>query len=147
MDFVEYPAQLVFCGRPLPFVKTAVHLGHTLAQDGTMVHDAKIRRAQYIDKTTDVRQMFHFAAPEQLLSAVIKYCGDHYGTMLYNLYDEASGKYFRCYGTLAKLCWNVTRATHKYFVPNFLALGFPSIRTTYQTSSIPSLAEIINSQN
>ena len=42
MDFVEYPAQIMFCGRLFPFVKTALHLGHTLAQDGTMVHDAKI---------------------------------------------------------------------------------------------------------
>ena len=129
MEYENYPAQLVFCGRPLPFVKTALHLGHTLSQDGTMAQDAKIRRAQYIDRTTDVRTMFHFASPEQMLAAADKYCGDHYGVMLYNLYDEGSEKYFRCWGTLTKLSWNVPRGTHKYFVPNLLSAGHMSTRT------------------
>ena len=68
MSFQNYPAQITFCGRPLPFVKTALHLGHTLAQDGTMTHDAKIRRAMYIDKTTDIRYVFDFADPVQKLA-------------------------------------------------------------------------------
>ena len=58
-----------------------------------------------------------------------KYVGDHYGVMLYNLYDESSQKYFRCWGTLTKLCWDVPRGTHKYFVPNLLTAGHTSIRT------------------
>ena len=94
-----------------------------------MARDAKIRRAQYIDRTTDVRTMFHFANPEQMLAAADKYCGDHYGVMLYNLYDDGSEKYFRCWGTLTKLCFNVPRGTHKYFVPNLLAAGHMSTRT------------------
>ena len=49
-----YPAPLKLNGRNLPFVPTAVHLGHTLAQDGTMDHDIKIRRCNYIDKTTEI---------------------------------------------------------------------------------------------
>ena len=119
----------MFCGRPLSFVKTALHLGHTLAQDGSMTHDAKIRRAQYIDKTTDIRNIFHFADPVQKLAAVDKYCGDHYGVMLYDLYDDTSEKYFRCWGTLTKLCWDLPRATHRYFVSNLLSSGHSSVRT------------------
>ena len=129
MDFETYPAQITFCGRLLPYVKTGVHLGHTLAQDGSMNQDAKIRRAQYIDRTTDIRDTFHFAEPVQKLAAVDKYCGDHYGVVLYNLYDEPAEKYFRCWGTLVKLCWDLPRSTHKYFVPNMLSQGFSSIRT------------------
>ena len=91
--------------------------------------------------------MFHFADPDQMLTAVIKYCGDHYGTMLYNLYDEASAKYFRCWGTLAKLCWDVSRATHKYFVPNLLASGFPSIRTTLLTRYVNFFRSLLKSKS
>ena len=127
MEYAAYPAQIMFCGRLLPYVKTALHLGHTLAQDGTMKQDAKIRRAQYIDRTTDIRDMFHFAKADQMLAAVDKYAGDHYGLMLHNLYDESSEKYFRCWGTLTKLCWDVPRATHKYFVSNLLSVGHKSI--------------------
>ena len=129
IEFENYPAQLTFCGRLLPYVKTAVHLGHTLAQDGTMTQDARIRRAQFIDRTTNIRDTFHFADRAQMLAAVDKYAGDHYGVMLYDLFDESAEKYFRCWGTLTKLCWNVPRSTHKYFVPNFLSAGFSSIRT------------------
>ena len=63
---------------------TELNLWHTLTQDGTMTHDAKIRRAQYINKTTDIRNIFHFADPLEMLAAVDidKYSGDHYGLML-----------------------------------------------------------------
>ena len=91
--------------------------------------------------------MFHFADPEQMLSAVIKYCGDHYGTMLYNLHDDTSGKYFRCWGTLAKLCWDVPRSTHKYFVPNLLATGFLSIRTTLLTRYVGFFRSLLKSKS
>ena len=123
------------------------HTGHTLAQDGTMVHDAKIRRAQFIDKSTDIREMFHFAKPEQKLAAVVKYCGDHYGVMLYNFSDEASGKYFRCWGTLSKLCWDVPRSTHKYFVPNLLSCGYQSIRTTLLARYVNFFRSLLKSKS
>ena len=71
-----------------------------------MVHDCHAKRAQYIDRTVDIRSTFGFAAPEQILTAVDKYAGDHYGAMLYNLFDDdSSSKYFRCWGTLVKLAW------------------------------------------
>ena len=129
MRFRDYPAPLMLKGKVLPYVTTAAHLGHTLAQDATMTHDARIRRAEYIDRTTDIRNTFNFADPVQVLSAVDKYCGDHYGTMLYNLYDDTSGLYFRCWGTCVKLCWNVPRSTHRYFVSHLLGQGFVSTRT------------------
>ena len=74
--------------------------------------------------------MFGFAHPQQILTAINTYAGDHYGVMLYDLYDEKSaGQYFRCWGTLVKLTWGCPRSTHRYFVNNFLAQGFTSIRT------------------
>ena len=78
---------------------TAVHLGHTIAQDGTMTHDAKNRRYNYIDKTIEIRNTFSFAHPKQILAEVTKYCGDHYGILLNNLYEESVQQYFRCCGT------------------------------------------------
>ena len=94
-----------------------------------MVQDCRVKRAQYIDKTVDIRTTFGFAHPQQVLAAADFYAGDHYGSMLWNLYDENSaGQYFRCWGTLVKLAWDCPRSTHKYLVNNFLAPGFVSIR-------------------
>ena len=124
MTFRDYPASLQLYGRDLPYVTTCLHLGHILSQDGSMVQDCKSKRAQYIDKTVDIRNTFSFADPNQVLTAVKKYARNHYGVMLYDLFDEnSSGKYFRCWGTAVKLAWDCPRATHRYFVNNLLATG------------------------
>ena len=104
MTFRDYPASLQLYGiygRDLPYVTTCLHLGHILSQDGSMVQDCNSKRAQYIDKTVDIRNTFSFADPTQVLTAVEKYASNHYGAMLYDLFDEnSSGKYFRCWELL-----------------------------------------------
>ena len=129
MTFRDYPAPLQLNGRNLPYVTTCLHLGHILSQDGSMTQDCLSKRAQYIDKTVDIRNMFSFADPTQVLTAVDKYTSDYYGAMLYDLYDDnTTGKYFRCWGTVVKLAWNCPRSTHRYLVNNLLAAGFTSTR-------------------
>ena len=44
------PAPLILCGNQLPWVQSAVHLGHELHESGHMDHDAVVKRAQFIDK-------------------------------------------------------------------------------------------------
>ena len=40
------PAPLTLCGHQLPWVESAVHLGHELHESGLMEHDASVKRAQ-----------------------------------------------------------------------------------------------------
>ena len=51
------------------------HLGHELHQSCNMDFDAKCKRADFIDKSTDIRMMFSFAHPHQVLTAVSTYAG------------------------------------------------------------------------
>ena len=48
------PVPLQLCGRPLPWVERADHLGHVLHQDGTMDHDCLQKRAQFIDASVKI---------------------------------------------------------------------------------------------
>ena len=57
----QYPVSLQLYGVDLPWVDNAVHLGHELHQLGTMEHDAKVKRAIFIQNSTDIREMFEFA--------------------------------------------------------------------------------------
>ena len=99
MTFRDYPAPLQLNGRNLPYVTTCLHLGHILSQDGTMTQDCLSKRAQCINKTVDMRNMFSFADSMQDLTAVDKCVSDYYGVMLYDMYDDnTTGK--RCWGTL-----------------------------------------------
>ena len=55
------PLQLF--GEELPWVNSAEHLGHALHKDCTMDLDARQKRAQFIDRTSDLRGIFNFACP------------------------------------------------------------------------------------
>ena len=73
-------------------------------------------------------KMFDFAGPPEILKAVKLFVGSHYGSMLWDLFGEEAGKFFRCWNTCTKLCWNLPRNTSVYFVENLLSCGIPSIR-------------------
>ena len=65
-----YPAPIQLYGRDLPWVTHATHLGHELHQHCNMDMDIKMKRASFIKNSTDIRHMFHFALPNQVLNAV-----------------------------------------------------------------------------
>ena len=61
------PVPLTLCGKALPFVPTATHLGHELHESGTMEYDARVKKAQFISNSLEVREMFSFASPAEVL--------------------------------------------------------------------------------
>ena len=52
---LEKPAPLLLCGKALPYVAHATHLGHKLHEDGTMTMDANMRRGAFIGKCMEVQ--------------------------------------------------------------------------------------------
>ena len=50
-----------------------------------------------------------------------------YSSVMWPLFGDGAKKVFNCWNTCVKLAWCVDRATHTYFVDNFLASGFPSL--------------------
>ena len=75
------PAPLLLCGRPLPWVSTATHLGHEIHESGEMTHDTTVKRAILIGKTVEVRDSFPFASPPSVLRALQVYCSSYYGSL------------------------------------------------------------------
>ena len=96
MNNVVYPAPFQLYGVDLPWVTHATHLGHELHQDCTMEYDAKTKRGNFIGTSTDIRDMFGFANPIQVLQAVSVYSAHFYGSMLWNLYGEMVGHFSEC---------------------------------------------------
>ena len=81
------------------WVQHATHLGHELNENGLMDHDCKCKRARFIENSTRIRETFSFAKATQLLTAIQIYCSDYYGSMLWDLFGEEAGKFFRCWNT------------------------------------------------
>ena len=50
------PAPLTLCGRDLPWVSTATHLGHELHETGDMEHDALVKWAAFIDQSVKLKR-------------------------------------------------------------------------------------------
>ena len=102
----DYPAAIRLNCKDLPFVLTTTHLGHELSQGGFMTADIQIKRAKFIHKSIEVRETFSFADTVQVSKAVNIYCCDHCGSMLWDLFSEPAGQYYRCWNTGTKLAWS-----------------------------------------
>ena len=139
------PANLKLYGQDLPWVSSATHLGHELHESADMEHDCKCKRAKFIDSSTNIRETFDFADPEQMLNAVQIYCSDFYGSMLWDLFGDEAAKFYRCWNTLCKLCWDLPRSTPVYFVDNLLSCGFPSIRKQIVTRYVKFFRSLLKS--
>ena len=93
-----------------------------------MDFDAKCKRAAFIESSTDIREMFSFAYPAQVLSSVSVYSAHFYGSMLWDLTSESAGQVFRSWNTCVKLAWDVPRWTHNYLVDNLLGGDLPPVK-------------------
>ena len=122
------PVPLMLCGKDLPWVDTATHLGHELHSSGTMEHDSNVARARFIDQTVEVRQSFSFASPAEVVRALQVYCTSFYGSMLWDLQSDGAKQLFNSWTTGIKLTWDCPRATRTYLVQQVLACGSTSAK-------------------
>ena len=94
-----------------------------------MAYDARCKRAQYIDKTTTLRETFSYARPEEKLFALATYAGGLYGYALWDLYGAEAESAFKCWDTAVKLSWEcVPRSCHRWLVDQVLSCGLSSTR-------------------
>ena len=112
-----------------------------------MKQDMKIKRAGFIDRSTAVRETFSFADPAQVIRAVEIHCGDHYGSMTWDLYSEEAGKYYRCWNTCVKLAYNCPRSSHTYVVTGLLAAGLCSVRTQILSRYVKFVRSLLKSES
>ena len=118
------PVPLKLCGKELPCVSSVVQLGHHLHEDGSLSHDIEIKRAEYIAKTVELREMLHFASPAEVLTATNVYCADYYGSLAgRDLGTNKASMFYNAWTIHVKLAWQVPRNTRTYLVQQVLAPG------------------------
>ena len=122
------PAALVLCGRELPFVQQADHLGNLLTDQGDMEQDAAVKRAKFIRSSVEVRVMFKFAAPAEVVKALKIHCSSFYGSCLWDLDGDKAKQVFTAWNTSVKLAWGCSQQTRTYFLQQMLSCGHTSAR-------------------
>ena len=122
------PAPLTLFGRELPWVEQADHLGCTITSDGEMEQDAAIKRAKFIASSSEVREVFKFAAPLELIRALKIYSSSFYGSSLWDLGGEKAHQVYSAWDSAVKLVWGCPIWTRTYILHNLLNCGQSSAR-------------------
>jgi hypothetical protein len=94
-----------------------------------MDHDAVVKRAKFIDDSVEVRTMFRWASPPEVLKALKTYCSSFYGCMLWDLAGDKATQVYNSWNTAVKLTWNCPRQTKTFLVQQVLSNGMFSART------------------
>ena len=126
---LQKPAPLFLYGKELPWVSSGTHLGQLLHESGNMDQDVRVKRASFIQESTDIRETFSFANPVEVLGAVKVYASSWYGSMLWDLAGDMVKQVFNTWNTCVKLAWHVPRQTHTYFVEHLLGCGISSVKS------------------
>ena len=141
----QKPVPLMLNGKELPWVESALHLGHVLHESGSMDQDTKANRASFIGDRTECRESFGFASPCDVLKAVKVHVGSHYGSNLWQLDSPVAEQYYAAWRTCVKLAWQVPRAAHTYFVDHLLCNGLSSVKTDIMSRYVKFLAGLHSS--
>ena len=126
---LKKPVPLQLDGKELPWVPSGNHLGHEIHETGTMDSDVRMKKAAFIQDSTQIRDMFHFASPVEVLQAIKTFSAKLYGSMLWSLRGEAVKQMWNTWNTCVKLTWQVPRETHTYFIDHLLDCGISDLRT------------------
>ena len=123
------PAALMLGGKELPWVETATHLGHELHESGSMEHDAKVKRAEFIDKSVEIRETLKFASPVEVLHTLTVYCSSFYGCMLWDLSGVGASQVYNAWNMATKLTWDCPRETRRYLLQQVLSCDLITAKT------------------
>ena len=88
-----------------------------------MDHDTVVKRAQLIGRSVEVRNMFCWAAPPEILKALRIHCTAFYGCMLWDLGGEKACQVYSAWDTAVKLTWGCPRYTRTFLLQQVLACG------------------------
>ena len=141
------PAQLSLCGRLLPWVDQAAHLGHEIHKSGSPELDCNMARGRYIGTSSEVLAMFDFATPEQKLTAIQTYCCSWYGSMLWEFYSDTAEKAFRAWSTTVKIAHQLPRHTRTFIMEHYLSGSLPSVRQMILRRYVQFLQGLLSSSN
>ena len=94
-----------------------------------MQHDTVVKRAQFIEKSVEVRTMFSWAAPMEVHRALKIYCSDFYGSMLWDLCGDKASQVFSAWDTAVKLTWSCPRWTKTFILQQVLSPDMLSARS------------------
>ena len=114
----DTPASLSLYNIMLPWVKSAIHLGHTITTHDVTNFDVLSHKAIFNSKVHELRQELGDQHPEVFISMVQTYLTSMYGSNLWELYHASANKLYSAWNFLIKNAFNLPYPTHRYITFN-----------------------------
>ena len=149
------PIMLSLYNLVLPWVRSAIHLGHQITTDEDTSADILSSKAIFITKVHELRQELGDQNPEVFIRLVQIYLTSMYGSNLWDLYHNSAGKLFSAWNTLIKNSFNLPFATHRHIVYNItnkthlrvaLFRRFIKFYSKLEMCSKPEIVHLFNKQ-
>ena len=104
-------------GNPLPWVRDGIHLGNNFQNqyDG-LKKDILIKRANFINKSCELDQEFHFANPDTIMQLNRIYNLHFTGSPLWDLFGPEMLKLEKSWNVAVRKIFKLPYNTHKYFI-------------------------------
>ena len=69
-----------------------------------------------IGKINSLRQEFHYVEPEVFVKILNIYAASFYGSSLWDIFSPDCERLFAAWNVAIRMCFDVDRATHRYFI-------------------------------
>ena len=104
-------------GRELPWVNSSKHLGIRISLDiRGLTNDLTEKRAQFINKTNDLIQEFHFADARTKVKINNIFNSHFYGSSLWDLFSWEAERLEKTWNVSQRILLGIPRNTHRYFI-------------------------------
>ena len=103
---------LLFCGAPLPFLDSVIHLGHTLRHDLGDEDDIALRTRDMIWKANCIMCTFQGVDPIAMTHLYRSFCLLLYGLELWNLSCKAFRIVEVAFNNILRRIWRLLARTH-----------------------------------
>jgi hypothetical protein len=110
------PQMLTVYNTQIPWVNTAVHLGHVISSDEDTRHDTNSKRCAFVSKVHALRQELGDQDPSVFLKLLNIYASSFYGSNLWDLGDDSSTKLYSAWNRSIKFTYNLPINTHRYML-------------------------------
>lgn len=112
------PTMLTLYNLVLPWVDSALHLGHLITTEEDTSADILIRKGEFNSKVHELRQELGDQYPFVFIQLVRTYLTSMYGSNLWDLYHASAEKLYIAWNFLIKNTFKLPYATHRYILYN-----------------------------
>ena len=134
---------IILYGRPLPWVDSHMHLGHTIHINERNDCDILIQRAEFISNIHALYQELGNIPPQIFLSLVNIYFTSFYGSVLWDLEGDVAKRLYSTWNFNIRNTFDLPFGTHRYIL--HALSNRPPLEVSFSRRFIKFCAQITNS--